>query len=81
MKDKFALLRTPGFAWLWGGQTFSTFGSQIGSLALAFIAVKELDASPTEMGLLSAAGTASFLLVGLVAGAWVDRWIDRKSVV
>ena len=81
MKDKFALLRTPGFAWLWGGQTFSTFGSQIGSLALAFIAVKELDASPTEMGLLSAAGTASFLLVGLVAGAWVDRWIKRRVMI
>ncbi|MEN9730873.1 MAG: hypothetical protein RL488_183 [Actinomycetota bacterium] len=81
MKNKFALLRTPGFAWLWGGQTFSTFGSQIGSLALAFIAVKELDASPTEMGLLSAAGTASFLLVGLVAGAWVDRWIKRRVMI
>ena len=81
MKNKFALLRTPGFAWLWGGQTFSTFGSQIGSLALAFIAVKELHAGPQEMGVLSAAGTASFLLVGLVAGAWVDRWIKRRVMI
>ncbi len=81
MKNKFALLRTPGFAWLWGGQTFSTFGSQIGSLALAFIAVKLLNAGPQEMGLLSAAGTASFLLVGLVAGAWVDRWIKRRVMI
>jgi MFS family permease len=81
MKNKFALLRTPGFAWLWGGQTFSTFGSQIGSLALAFIAVKELNAGPQEMGVLLAAGTASFLLVGLVAGAWVDRWIKRRVMI
>ncbi|MCX8530570.1 MAG: MFS transporter [Rhodoluna sp.] len=81
MKNKFGLLRTPGFAWLWGGQTFSTFGSQIGSLALAFIAVKELNAGPQEMGVLSAAGTASFLLVGLVAGAWVDRWIKRRVMI
>ena len=81
VKNKFALLRTPGFAWLWGGQTFSTFGSQIGSLALAFIAVKQLGAGPAEMGWLSAAGTASFLLVGLVAGAWVDRWIKRRVMI
>ena len=81
MKNKFALLRTPGFAWLWGGQTFSAFGSQIGSLALAFIAVKLLGAGPQEMGVLSAAGTASFLLVGLVAGAWVDRWIKRRVMI
>jgi len=81
VKNKFALLRTPGFAWLWGGQTFSTFGSQIGSIALAFIAVKLLDAGPAEMGWLSAAGTASFLLVGLIAGAWVDRWIKRRVMI
>ncbi len=81
VKRKFALLRTPGFAWLWGGQTFSTFGSQIGSIALAFIAVKQLDAGPAEMGWLSAAGTASFLLVGLIAGAWVDRWIKRRVMI
>lgn len=81
MSTKFALLRTPGFAWLWGGQTLSTFGSQIGMLALGFIAVKELKATPAEMGILAAAGTSSFLLVGLIAGAWVDRWSKRRVML
>ena len=78
---KFTLIRTPGFAWLWGGQTLSTFGSQIGGLALAYIAVKILGANEAQMGILSAAGTASFLLVGLIAGAWVDRWLKRRVMM
>ena len=81
MVNKFPLLKSPGFAWLWGGQTLSTFGSQIGMLALGFIAVKELKATPAEMGILAAAGTSSFLLVGLIAGAWVDRWSKRRVML
>lgn len=50
-------------------------------LALGFIAVKELKATPAEMGILAAAGTSSFLLVGLIAGAWVDRWSKRRVML
>lgn len=81
MTKKLSLLRTPGFAWLWGGQTLSTFGSQIGMIALAYVAVKMLSANAAQMGVLSAAGTASFLLVGLIAGAWVDRWVKRRVMI
>ncbi len=37
------------------------------------MAVLVLDATPFEVGLLTAAETAAFLLVGLPAGAWLDR--------
>ena len=50
-------------------------------LALGYIAVKELKATPAEMGILAAAGTSSFLLVGLIAGAWVDRWSKRRVML
>lgn len=81
MFKKNSLVRSPGFAWLWGGQTFSTFGSQISGVAIAYLAVTVLNASAFEVSLLSAAGTISFLLVGLIAGAWVDRWVKRRVMI
>ena len=33
------------------------------------------------MGVLNAAGLAAFLAVGLPAGAWVDRWLKRKTMI
>ena len=74
-------MRSPGFAWLWGGQTFSTFGSQISGIAAAYLAVTILHADAFEVGLLSASTTVSFLLVGLIAGAWVDRWSKRRVMI
>lgn len=74
-------MRSPGFAWLWGGQTFSTFGSQISGIAAAYLAVTILNADAFEVGLLSASTTVSFLLVGLIAGAWVDRWSKRRVMI
>ena len=39
-----------------------------------------LAASPLQMGVLTALETLAFLVVGLPAGAWVDRW-RRKRVL
>ena len=33
------------------------------------------------MGLLTAVETAAFLLIGLPAGAWVDRWLKRRVML
>ena len=40
-----------------------------------------LDATPAQMGLLQAAGTAPALVLGLVAGVWVDRYRRRPVLV
>jgi MFS family permease len=48
--------------------------------ALPMIGVLVLRASPLQMGLLSAAGSAPVLLVGLLAGAWVDR-LHRRPIL
>lgn len=68
-----ALWREPNFARLWAGQTISQLGSQITFLALPLTAILALDAGPAETGLLTAAGALPSLLVGLHAGAMVDR--------
>src|SRR5215216_1563357 len=61
------------FVFFWAGQSVSQVGTQVSMLALPLIAALTLDASAFEVGALAAAGQAPMLLVGLFAGAWVDR--------
>ncbi|MEO3886214.1 MFS transporter [Nonomuraea sp. B5E05] len=58
----------------------SQFGSQISYVALPLLAVTALGAGAGEVGLLSALGTLTVLLLGLPAGAWVDR-VRRRPVM
>ena len=67
------LWRHPGFFKLLSALTISRFGSEVSTLALPLLAALTLNASPAQMGLLSAAATAPFLLIGLFVGVWVDR--------
>jgi len=68
------------FARVWSAHTVSQVGSQITLVALPLTAALALRATPLEMGLLAATGTAPNLLFGLVAGAWVDR-LPRRPVL
>ena len=63
----------PDFFGLWAGQTVSMFGSQAGFVALPLTAALYLDAAPALMGILTAAGTAPFLALSLLAGVRMDR--------
>ena len=45
------------------------------------LAVTVLHAGPREMGVLTAFETLAFLLVGLPAGAWVDRWHKKRVLM
>jgi MFS family permease len=73
--------RNKNFLALWGGQTVSEVGSQLTNLAVPVFAVTMLNVNESQMGFLNAASTASFLLVGLIAGAWVDRWVKRRVMI
>jgi MFS family permease len=73
--------RNRGFLWLWGGQTVSVFGEQFTGLAVPVLAVTLLHAVAWQLGILNAASTAAFLIVGLPAGAWVDRWLKRRVLI
>jgi MFS family permease len=69
------------FRQLWAGDTLSQFGAAIGQFAVPALAVTQLAATPFEVGALSAAETAAFLLVGLPAGVWVDRLRRRPLML
>ena len=69
------------FRLLWLGDTVSQFGSIVTGTAAPLVAALVLAATPFEMGLLNAADTAAFLLVGLPAGAWVDRMRRRPLMI
>lgn len=73
--------RQPDFIKLWVGQAISNFGSHITWQALPLTALLVLGASPTELGLLAAAGAAPVLFFGLVAGVWVDRLARRPLMI
>jgi MFS family permease len=74
------LWRHREFVKLWTGQTISRFGSEISQLAIPLAAALVLNASPAQMGLLSAVEFAPFLLLSLFAGVWVDR-VHRRPVL
>jgi MFS family permease len=82
MRLQFAgLWRHADFVKLWASQTISLFGSQITFLALPLTAVLVLDATPAQMGLLTAVGAIPSLLVGLFVGVWVDRYRRRPILI
>ncbi|MEV7175505.1 MFS transporter [Kitasatospora sp. NPDC093679] len=56
-------------------------GSAVGSLAVPLTAVLALHSPAWQVGLLAALQTAAFLLVGLPAGAWVDRLRKRPVMI
>jgi len=69
------------FMRLWGAQSISIFGTYITLIALPLLAATTLDASPLEMGVLTAAGSAPFLVMGLFVGVWVDRLRKRPLLI
>jgi MFS family permease len=74
-------LRERDFRRFWVGETVSLFGDQITLIALPLTAVLALDASPAQMGYLTAAGIAPALVFSLHAGAWLDRRGHRRHAM
>ncbi|GLZ33802.1 MFS transporter [Lentzea sp. NBRC 105346] len=69
------------FTNLWAGHTVGQLGTFVGQTVVPLLAATALAATPLQMGLLTAAGTAAFLLVGLPAGVWVDHLRRRPLMV
>ncbi|GAA3423116.1 MFS transporter [Streptosporangium sandarakinum] len=74
-------LRTRDFRLLWIGETTSMLGSAVAGVALPLVAVVTLRAGTFSVGLLTAAAWLPWLLVGLPAGAWVDRLPKRPVML
>ncbi|MFI6299583.1 MFS transporter [Nonomuraea sp. NPDC050790] len=67
------LRRQPDYRLLWASRTVAITGSEVSKLAVPLTGVTLLAASPSQMGLLTAAAFAPALLFGLQAGAVSDR--------
>ncbi|WP_314247434.1 MFS transporter [Streptomyces kutzneri] len=78
---RFGLLRDRDFGRLFAATALGQFGDRIIFLALPLVAIAALHADEFQVGLLTAATTAGSLLVGLPAGAWVDRMRKRAVMV
>lgn len=75
------VLFLPDFRRLWIGDTVSQAGAAVTVLALPLVAIGPLGASPFEAGLLVMCEYLGFLLLGLPAGAWVDRMRGRRVMI
>ncbi|MEW2529613.1 MFS transporter [Streptomyces sp. NPDC047071] len=69
------------FRTLFAASALSHLGTNVGYVAIPLLAVTVLDAGPGQAGVLAALSTAAFLLIGLPAGAWVDRLPPRRVLV
>lgn len=76
-----SLWRHPDFLKLWTGQTISDLGSVVTRTAVPLVAILVLGAGPLELAGLVIVGSAGRLVVGLVAGAWVDRLRRRPLMI
>jgi MFS family permease len=73
------LLASLDFRRYWASLVLTSFGSQIGSLALPLCAVLLLHATPAQMGILTACQAIPFAFFALPAGVWLDR--NRKQPI
>ena len=75
-----SLTRHRGFLQLWGAQSLCQLGLQTTEITLPLVAVLALDASALHVGALASFQMVAFLLIGLPAGAWMDR-VRKKPVL
>lgn len=73
MSSSPGILSHPDFRRLWIADLLSQLGSRLGMMAAPLLAVLTLNASTLQVSLLRTSETAAWLVLGLFAGAWVDR--------
>lgn len=69
------------FRLFWGADAVNQFGTAVYTFVLPVVAIEALDASAFQVGVLTAAGTAAFLVIGLPVGVYVDRVRKRPVLV
>ena len=74
-------LRNNNFKLFWIGESTSQFGSGVSSVVIPLVGVSVLHAGTFAIALLTAAGWLPWLVFGLPAGAWVDRFHKRRLMI
>ena len=75
------LRRNSAFVRFWLASTVSDFGTYITTVALSVLVLISLDGTALDQGLVNAARWAPYLLFGLLAGIWVDRFRRRTVLI
>src|SRR3954453_18556871 len=75
------LWRHADFLRLWAAQVISAFGSRITRTALPIIAVTTLGTSEALVGVLAARQLAPGVILGMLAGGFVDRGNKRRILI
>jgi MFS family permease len=75
------LARNRNFVLLWIGQAISFFGDRIHQVALAGIVASRGPGSEIEVGITFAATAVPNVVLGPLAGALVDRWDRKRTMV
>lgn len=75
------VLRVRSFALFWSATTARAFGGAIAAVAFQVLMVTVLNATPLEIGILSAIGVLPYLFLGLIVGALMDRWRRQRTLV
>jgi MFS family permease len=75
------LLWHRNFRLLWIGETVSGAGNSMAAVGVPLLAVAVLHASTFAVSALTAAAYLPWLVIGLPAGAWVDRLPSRPLMV
>lgn len=69
------------FSLLWLGEGVSLLGNATTAVLLPLLAVVDFGAGPGWMGALTAAAWLPWLVIGLPAGAWIDRLPPRRVMI
>src|SRR5437763_4788255 len=76
----FRALRSRNYALFFSGQTVSLIGTWMTRLATSWL-VYRLTNSASLLGVVGFSGQIPALLLGPVAGVWVDRWNRHRVLV
>ncbi|HEX5534530.1 MAG TPA: MFS transporter [Actinomycetales bacterium] len=74
-------LRLRGFRTFWAASTVGLLGLSLTAVAVDVLVIDVLNASEREVGAVRAAQFLPYLLFGLIAGAYVDRWRRKPTLV
>lgn len=82
MDPSLRLLRSrPTFRWYWAGQSISSAGSQVTSMALPLVTALALDGEPADVGFVATAAMAPYLLFSLMAGHVLESRPKRAVMI
>src|ERR1700684_4520090 len=75
------LLRQGNFRLFWTGESISEVGNSVPRVVIPLVAIDTLHASPFIRTLLTAMVWMPWVIIGIPAGAWVDRLPPRSVML